>query len=107
MPTIWNSAPPAWDSALPCRRSLPESTSGIAADLTASATRTHAWIMSSPTISAIVAVTLPSELSLPSGNITPTATIVMTTAVRMLDHARTRFRWKRSMKTPMNGETNE
>ena len=39
MPTIWKNAPPACESAFPWSRSFPR-TSGIAADFTASATRT-------------------------------------------------------------------
>ena len=105
MPTTWNSAPPACESALPCSRSLPDKTSGIAADFTASATRTHAWMNSSPTIRATVAPTLPSDVSLPSGSITATATTETTTAVTMFDQARTLRRSNRSMTTPMNGQT--
>ncbi len=52
MPNSWKSAPPACDRALPCSRSLPESTSGIAADFTARITRTTAWAASRPTISS-------------------------------------------------------
>ncbi len=105
MPITWKSAPPAWERPLPWSRSLPDSTSGIAADLTASATRVHPWMNNSPTISATVAPTFPSDVSLPSGNMTATATIETTTAVMMLDRLRIRRRSNRSMPTPMNGLT--
>ncbi len=84
---------------------MPDSTSGIAADLTASATRVHPWTNNSPTIRATVAPTFPSDVSLPSGNMTATATIETTTAVMMLDRLRIRRRSNRSIPTPMNGLT--
>ena len=105
MPTTWNSAPPACERPLPWSRSLPDKTSGIAADLTASATRVHPWMNSSPTIRATVAPTLPSDVSLPSGSMTASATIETTTAVTMFDRLRIRRRSNRSIPTPMNGLT--
>ncbi len=105
MPTTWNSAPPACERPLPWSRSLPDRTSGIAADFTASATRVHPWMNSSPTIRATVAPTLPSDVSLPSGSMTANATIETTTAVTMFDRLRIRRRSNRSIPTPMNGLT--
>ena len=104
MPKIWASAPPACESPLPCSRSLPDSTSGIAADFTASTTRTHACTASNPTISAAVAKVLPSVVSEPSGTSTASATTTTTTAVATSAHHTTRRRGNRSMNTPMNGE---
>ena len=103
MPTIWKNAPPACESAFPWSRSFPERTSGIAADFTASATRTTAWDASSPTISA-VAPAVPSVESFPSGSSTSPATTPTTAAVSTLVHHTTRRRWNRSITTPMNGE---
>jgi len=105
MPSTWNSAPPACDKPLPCNRSLPDKTSGIAADFTARATRTHPWMNSSPTISATVAPTFPSVVPFPSGSIAPTATSETTAAVTRFDHVRIRRRSNRSITTPMNGLT--
>ena len=105
IPITWNSAPPACDTPLPCNRSLPDKTSGIAADFTASATRTHPWMNKSPTISATVAPTLPSDVSLPSGNITPTAISATTAATTRFVQVRIFRRSVRSMTTPMNGLT--
>jgi hypothetical protein len=104
IPTTWNNAPPACDRPLPWSRSLPESTSGIAADFTASATRTHPCAASKPMTSATVATTSPSVVALPSGSITIRATAATIAATAMFVQLTTFRRWKRSMKTPMNGE---
>ncbi len=78
----------------------------MAADFTARATRTHAWAASKPRINAMVAPTLPSDVSLPSRRRTGTVTTTTMAAVMMLAHHTTRRRWNRSMKTPMNGDSN-
>ena len=76
----------------------------MAADFTASATRTHACAARSATIRAAVDTTFPSDVPLPSGRMTATATTATMTAVTMFDQPTTFRRWNRSMNTPMNGE---
>ena len=106
MPTTWKRAPPACDNPLPCSRSFPTNTSGMAADFTASTIRTQACTASNPRISPAVASALPSVVSLPSGPSTATATAAAMPAVISEPHHTTRRRGNRSMNTPMNGDSN-
>ena len=105
IPTTWNNAPPACDRPLPWSRSLPESTSGIAADFTASATRTHACATSRPITSPSVATTSPSVGRLAQREHRDHGHHHDDRGHdRRSVHSTTLRRSKRSMNTPMNGE---